>query len=171
MMRILLGVRCPVVINEKPFFLLGGGVPRWYEYIIFSYFLCRTFGIWKKACPFISGTKGSVKGHVDLEVNTSHVFSRMELRSRRSHSPGLFILILTVYQALTKCQPRSWCVTAVHASSHFILARPPEAVHPSVCFRDEQAGAWRGVGTSPRFRARKEWAWDLSFSKGKVLND
>ena len=73
MMRILLGLRCPVVINEKLFSLLEGRGAE-VMYVISSYFFCGTFGIWKKACPFISGTKGRVQGRVDLEVTHHRVF-------------------------------------------------------------------------------------------------
>ena len=44
MMRILLGLRCPVVINEKLFSLLEGRGAE-VMYVISSYFFCGTFGI------------------------------------------------------------------------------------------------------------------------------
>lgn len=92
-------------------FLGEGGVPRWRKYAIFSYFLCGTSGIWKKACPFISGTKGSGQGHVGLEVNTSRYFSR-SWRRWRNHSPGLFAWRPPAYGGLPMGRARGWRLSA-----------------------------------------------------------
>lgn len=123
MMRIL-GLRCPAVINEKPVSFLGeGGVPRWRKYAIFSYFLCGTLGIWKKACPFISGTKGSGQGHVGLEVNTFRCFSQ-SWRRWRSHCPELFAWMPPVYGGLPIGWARGW---------HLSAGYPPFCRHSGSC--------------------------------------
>lgn len=121
-----------------------GGVLRWRKYAIFSYFLCGTLGIWKKACPFIRGTKGSGQGHIGLEVNTSQCFSQ-SWRRWRSPSPQLFMPMLTVYGALPIRGARCWRLRAVHSSS----CRPLRSCVPNHLLGMCANWGWEWEGTWP----------------------
>lgn len=145
-----------------------GGVLRWRKYAIFSYFLCGTLGIWKKACPFIRGTKGSGQGHVGLEVNISQCFSQ-SWRRWRSPSPQLFMLMLPVYGALPIRGARCWRLRPVHSSSCW----PLRSCMP-ICLLGMCANwGWGWEGTRPSSElgdSGTEVNWFVFISKGQASN-
>lgn len=126
------------------------------EYIIFRYFLCGTFGIWKKARPFISGTKGSVQGHADLGVNTSHSFSCMELKKLKE--PLSWAFYAATYCSSSSHNTRGKGLVLLYSCA-FIFPFHPRQDSRSCASTSwsyhQRTEAQRGEETQPRFRARE----------------
>ena len=144
----------------------------WGDVYNFQLFPLWDFWHLKKAHPFISGTKGSVRACADLEVNTSHSFSLLELKKLKNHTLRLF---KTDTHCLLSSRNPLGKVLALYDDAVTISFHPTRmlgAVHPPVCLRDELTEAWRGEATWPRLRTGRGWnrGWDLLIPKGQVWN-